>query len=369
MPRESRYRRDVPAPTLFPPLPRVMKGRTAELATLTHTIEATAPTRLALVGSGGSGKSLLACALGHRMSRRFDGRIDWFRVGAWDFRTLAEMLALRFGTTRDRRAIVPGLRAFLAKSGERFVVLDNHEDDAAMARLLDALSGTPATFVVTARRCLLAGVLIFPVTAPLVTSGKSAFPRVARLTRALRWNPLALDIANAIVTTRGASVASLEAFLEANGVARVKAIDHEDDLPEVALLVAWAWKRLSRESRRMLGVLSHVEGDHMDIDSLAKLARVRKGAKAALASLERWHLVQEPMPGRYAVHAVVRYAVARWSQPIAGRLFEHYVTLLEANPERLVLEQTHLFAAMDHVQRVGNLSAMLRIDALLSRLD
>ena len=369
MPRDPRYRRLVPAHTLFPPLPRVMKGRTAELATLTHTIEATAPTRLALVGSGGSGKSLLACALGHRVARRFGGRIDWFRVGAWDFRTLAEMLALRFGTSRDRHALVPGIRAFLARGGERFVVLDNHEDDAAMARLLDALSGTPATFVITARRCLLAGVLIFPVTAPLVTSGKSAFPHVARLTRALRWNPLALDIANAIVTSRGASVAALEEFLDAKGVARVKAIDHEDDLPEVALLVAWAWARIGAEGRRMLGVLSHVEGDHMDLESLAKLARVRSGAKGALATLERWHLVQEPMPGRYAVHAVVRYAVARWTKPIAGRLFDHYLALLEAHPERLVLEQTHLFAAMDHVQRVGDLSAMLRIDALLNRLD
>jgi hypothetical protein len=361
--------RTVTATTLFPPMPRVLKGRTAELATLARTIEATAPTRLALVGSGGSGKSLLACALGHRMARRFSGRIDWFRVGAWDFRTLAEMLALRFGTSRERRALVPELRAFLMRGGERFVVLDNHEDDAAMARLLDALSGTPATFVITARRCLLAGVLIFPVTAPLVTSGKSAFPRVARLTRVLRWNPLALDIANAIVASRGASVATLAAYLDAKGASRVKAIDHEDDLPEVALLVAWAWTRLGAESRRMLGVLSHVDGDHMDLDSLAKLARARRGAKEALAALERWHLVQEPMPGRYAVHAVVRHAVARWTKPIAARVFEHYIALLEAHPERLVLEQTHLFAAMDHAQRIGNLGAMLRIDELLSRLD
>ena len=72
-----------------------------------------------------------------------------------------------------------------------------------MARLLDELSGTPATFVITARRCLLAGVLVFPVTAPLVTSGRAAFPRVARLTRTLRWNPLALDIADSIVALGG----------------------------------------------------------------------------------------------------------------------------------------------------------------------
>ncbi|NVL83741.1 hypothetical protein, partial [Escherichia coli] len=109
-------------------------------------------------------------------------------------------------------------RKFLWQGGERLLVLDNHEDDRAMARFLDALSGTPATFIITARRCLLAGVLIFPVTAPLITSGKSAFPRVSALTRVLRWNPLALDIADAIVGSRSATVPELAAFLDAHGI-------------------------------------------------------------------------------------------------------------------------------------------------------
>jgi hypothetical protein len=77
-----------------------MKGRSAEVSTLARTVIATRPTRIALVGSGGSGKSLLAVALGHRLSREFGGRIDWFRSGAWGFYTLSEMLALRFGTTK-----------------------------------------------------------------------------------------------------------------------------------------------------------------------------------------------------------------------------------------------------------------------------
>src|SRR5262249_36666721 len=158
--------------------------------------------------------------------------------------------------------------------------------DAAMAELLDALAGTPVTYVITARRCLLAGVLAFPVTAPLVTSGKSAFPRVARLTRMLRWNPLALDIADAIVGSRAATAEELLAYLEEKGVQEVRVIEHEDDLPEVASLVAWAWKRLTPGSRRVLGVLSHVEGDHVDAASLGELARVRPPVERALAPLQ-----------------------------------------------------------------------------------
>lgn len=360
---------DLRPETAFPPLPKGLKGRTGELATLARTIAQTAPSRIALVGPGGSGKSMLAAALAHRMARRLPGGIHWFRVGRWDFHTLLEMFALRFGTSRERDVIVPELRAFLSRGGERLIVLDNHEDDRATARLLETFSGAPATFIITARRCLLGGVLIFPVTAPLVTSGGSAFPRVAKLTRTLRWNPLALDVAEAIVSSGAATLAQLSSFLHAKGVESARVIEHEDDLPEVAFLVAWAWQRLGAASRRVLGVLSHIEGDHMDLESLARLARVRGGMRHALAKLERWHLVQEPLAGRYAVHAVVRHAVARRTTFSQGRAFEHYVALLEREPERFTVEQTHLFAAMDHAHRIGDMASILRIERLVARLD
>jgi hypothetical protein len=347
-----------------------LKGRASELRTLSRTITAAAPTRLALVGGGGSGKSMLAAALGHRLSGFFGGRIEWFRVGAWDFATLTEMLALRFGTARGESSAerVATLRRFFQQGGPRLVVLDNHEDDRATARLLDAFRDCPVTFIVTARRCLLAGVLVFPVTAPLATLGQSAFPRVKVLTRKLRFSPLALDIADSIVASRATNVKALGAFLEAGGVARVVAVEHEDDLPEVALLVEWAWQRLSPDSRRMLTVLSHVEGDHMDVASLAQLAKVKE-PPAALTPLERWHLVQEPVAGRYTLHAVVRHTVRRRKAFDPARFYQHYVSLLEREPQRLLLEQTHLFAAMDHAHRTGSLSDMLRVEALLRSID
>jgi hypothetical protein len=210
-------------------------------------------------------------------------------------------------------------------------------------------------------------VLIFPVTAPLVTSGESAFPRVAALTRLLRWNPLALDIADGIVASRAASVRNLADFLKQAGIGNVRALEHEDDLPEIALLVDWAWKRLSPAARRILGMLAHVEGDHVDIASLGKLARVSRPA-SALRELDRWHLVQQPVHARYTLHAVVRYAVSRRTRPAADRVSSHYVALLERHPERLELEQSHLFAAMEHASRKNDMNALLRIDALTRRL-
>jgi hypothetical protein len=328
-------------------------------------VERTAPARLALVGAGGSGKSVLAAALGHGLAKRFGGRVHWFRVGAWDPRTLFEMLALRFRTPRERARLVPGLRDFLSRE-ERLVFLDNHEDDRATAKLLDTFAGTRASFVLTARRCLLAGVLVFPVTAPLVTEGRAAFPSVARLTRLFRWNPLALDIAEAVVDAGLATAEELERDLVARGLGRVRAVEHEDDVPEVGLLVEFAWERLSADSRRILAVLAHVDGDHVDTASLAKLARVRGDVHRALGPLRAQRLVQEHFEGRFALHAVVRHAIAKRTSFDPGTLFKHYLGLLEREPERLPWEQTHLFGAMDHAHRTSDMGGMLRVERLLA---
>ncbi len=351
-------------PSVFPPRPRLLSGRRRELGTLTASVRGGHPTRIALVGAGGSGKSTLACALGYRIARDFPGGIHWFRVGAWDTHTLLEMLALRFRTSRER--LVLGLRRELGARGDCFIVLDNHEDDEAVASLLDALRGMRVTWLITARRCLLAGVSVFPVVAPLVTSGRNAFPRVAALTRLLRWNPLALDLADAMVAERMIGVRALERFLRARGVDRVRVIEHEDDLPEVKLLVELAWKELTPPARRIMGVLAHTEGDHVDRQSLLTLARTRSAP--ALETLRRWHLVQEPFAGRFALHATVRHAVARRTRADPGRHFEHYVALIERHPERLDLEQTHLFAALDYAHSAGNIAAAMRLDDLLTRL-
>jgi hypothetical protein len=355
--------------TIFPPEPQGLRGRRAELRALSAAIDPERPGRLALVGSGGSGKSLLACALGHRVARSFRGQIHWFRVGGWDPRTLGEMLAIRFGVRRTRARLFERLRRHLASMGPAFIVLDNHEDDRAMSRLLDELRDAPVTWIITARRCLLAGVAIYPVTAPLVTRQESAFSRVASLTKLLRYNPLALDIAEALVATRAAGVEELKSWLLERGVDRVRVVEHEDDLPEVALLVEWAFARLDPAARRMLAVLARIAGDHVDRASLERLARAKgKDGARALGSLCRWHLVQEPFAARYALHAVVRHAIARRTSFDPKRIFEHYLGLLERQPERLDLEQTHLFAAMDYAHAMSDLGGALRIDRLLSKL-
>lgn len=357
---------------MFPPRLHLFRGRARELRTLAAACRARAPVRVALIGAGGSGKSALACALGHKLRRHFPGGIEWFRVGGWDHQTLLDMLGIRLGLprgdARDSAGRLDKLRRHLAGRGRMLVVLDNHEDDRAMARFLNALGGLSVTWLLTARRCLLGGVSVFPVAAPLVTAGRSPFPRVAELTKLLRWNPLALDISNALVETGATTAGALRAWLVAHGVERVTTIQHEDDLPELRLLVTWIWPRLDAPARRLMAVLAHLQGDHADARSLASLARVRGAGSVPLRRLLAWHLVQEPLDGRYALHATVRHAVARRTTFDQRRAVQHYLRLLEQHPRRLDLEQTHLFAAMDYAHTTSDMRLALRVDRLLGRL-
>ena len=106
----------------------------------------------------------------------------------------------------------------------------------------------------------------------------------------------------------------------------------------------------------------------MDEGSLGDLARAGRASRMALSSLLLFHLVQEPFEGRYALHAVVRHRVRQKTHFDEQRLVSHFVTLLEREHGRFDLEQTHLFFAMDWVQRAGDLSALLRIEKLLEDL-
>ena len=78
--------------------------------------------------------------------------------------------------------------------------------------------------------------------------------------------------------------------------------------------------------------------------------------------------MQQPLPGRYALHATVRHAVAGRTRFDPARAVAHFVGLLERHPERLDFEQTHLFAAMDHAHVTSDLGLALRLETLLERL-
>jgi len=325
------------------------------------------PTAIALIGAGGSGKTTLATALAHRVRRFFEGRLYWLRIGAWDRTTVAKLMTSQlgaFGSGPPMRR----LRRALACRGPTLVVLDNHEDDRVTSQILNELRDLPVTWIITARRCLLGGVTVFPVVPALIEQQRVPFPAVAGLTRLLRWHPVALDIADAIVSGGHVGVVELERRLRARGVDRIVPVDHEDDVPEVQASVAEALRHVSPASRRMLSVLAFMGGDAMDAHALGTLAGARKPS-LALGALLRMRLVQKVSDGRYTIHATLRYAIRKTAVFEVDRYAAHYLALFERDPSRLVAEQTHLFSLMDWAQERRELPIILRVQALADRLD
>lgn len=320
------------------------------------------PTVVALVGAGGSGKTTLAAALGHTLQRSFERRV-WVRIGPWDQTTVLEMMARQVGLVDPTRAPARRLRRWLDLSST-LVVLDNHEVDGTTASLLDSLRGVDASWIITARRCLLSGVTVYPVIPALIASRRAPFPRVASLTRALRWHPVALDIADAWVES-GRAVTSLARALERHGVSRVRPIEHEDDVPEVRAMVAEVCKVLSHASRRCLATLAAMGGDHLDAPSAAKLSDASVEDLAVLASMR---VVQAPRPGRLALHATVRHATRRLLPIDESGLASALLELLEREPARVHEEETHVFALLDWAQATADLPTILRVHALADRL-
>lgn len=328
---------------------------------------------IALVGAGGSGKTTLAAALGHRLRDHFDGRLAWLRVGAWDVSTVAKMMAMELGLP-SRRALL-GLRKALNAAGPSFIVLDNHESDSTTAAVLDALRETPVTWILTARRCLLGGVTPFPVVAPLVARREHPFPAIAQLTRLLRWHAVALDIADALVASSKIDVDALEQRLRERGVGRIVPVEHEDDVPEVRGVVEEGFARVGKTARRMLAVLAAMGGDHMDVDWLTRLARPATARRthalrggAAIDELRELRLVQEPLPGRLTLHATVRHAISRMASVDRDDLAQTTLQLMETSPDRLRAEQTHLYALMDWAQEKSDLGTILRVQDLAEKL-
>ncbi len=351
----------------FPPLPPSLRGRARELATLTALIRRDHPTALALVGGGGSGKSTLAAALGHRLRRHFDGRIAWIRIGAWDPRTVLEMIALGLGHAPGEDPARTVRRA-LGKT-QMLIVLDNHESDVATAAVLGKLRGVPVTWILTARRCLLGGVTIFPVVPPLIERREILFPRVAKLTRKLRWNAVALDIADGLVASGRATLDDLQGALVRARVDRITAMAHEDDVPEVRAVVLFALSLLGSMERRLLAVLASSRGDAIGEQALITIARGGARGPSALASLREVRLVQEPAPRSFALHATVRAALERALKLDPVPVVRFYLERFERDPREIAQHPSQLFALMDFAQEAGDVGLIVRVNALATMLS
>ena len=181
----------------------------------------------------------------------------------------------------------------------------------------------------------------------------------------LRWNPLALDIADAIVASRAASAAALARDPRRRGHAPRTRHRPRGRSARGRAARRVGWRRLPRGEPPHAQRCSRTSsGDHVDVESLARLARrpVRAGLAPLVALAPRAGADARSLraPRRRAARRADAHALR------SGALLRRTTSRCSsASPARLQWEQTHLFAAMDWAYRAADRSRILRVEALL----
>jgi DNA-binding SARP family transcriptional activator len=375
-------------PILDPPLPRVpgaansrplvprqlpaavsgFTGRSSELAALTRMLDesvADSPGTVvisAIGGTAGVGKTALALHWAHRVAARFsDGQL-YVNMRGFDPSAvpLEPAQAVHgfldaLGVPPDRIPLQPEAQAGLYRSlladRRMLIVLDNVRDEEQVKPLLPA---SPASLVIITSRNQLAGLAaadrarllsldvlsqdeaMHMLTARIGTGRAAAEPEAAGEIAALCGRlPLALAVAAARAEARpDFPLAALAAELADRG-GPLDALDAGDPASSVKAVFSWSCRQLSGDAARMFRLLGLHPGPDISPAAAASLAAVDESrARRVLAELARAHLVAEHVPGRYALHDLLR-AYARdearntdsESERAAavGRILDHYL--------------------------------------------
>jgi DNA-binding SARP family transcriptional activator/tetratricopeptide (TPR) repeat protein len=317
----------------------------------------------ALSGTAGVGKTALAVHWAHRVADRFpDGQLYInLRGFAADVAAIPPEEALRtfldaLGVPAD--GVPPGLGARSALyrsllSGRRVLVVLDNARDAAQVRPL--LPGSPGCAVVVTSRSQLPGLVAAEGAHPLTVHLLSALDARALLRRRVgaarvAAEPAAVDeivercarlpLALAIVAARAATspglpLSALAAELrDARG--DLDAFDGGDATTQVRAVFSWSYHALVPSAARLFRLLGLHPGPDISAAAAASLAGgAPPGASARdLQALARAHLVSEHLPGRYALHDLLRAyaaALAAESEPedergrALRRLYDHYL--------------------------------------------
>jgi DNA-binding SARP family transcriptional activator/tetratricopeptide (TPR) repeat protein/DNA-binding XRE family transcriptional regulator len=361
-------------------------GRTAEVVELTklldgHRGQACGP--VVITGSAGVGKTALALHWAGRIAGHFpDGQLYADLRGfapsgkpmAPDdvIRQFLEGLGIATrqipGTTAAQAALYRSLLA-----GQRvLIVLDNAADAAQIRPLLPGSEG--CLVLVTSRDRLIGlaaadGARLLELSVLTETEGcrllesrlgqerAAADPRaLAELVALAARLPLALAIIGTQAAVRPRLPLAVMAGELRDSSARLDALDTGDPATDVRTVFSWSVAQLSEPTVGLFLLLGLHPGPDLTNAAAASLAGIPAGrTRQALAELVRAHLIDEPAPGRFACHDLLRaYAAEQASYRIAEagrraaahRMLDHYLhtasaaaLLLHPNRSRLDLAE------------------------------
>jgi tetratricopeptide (TPR) repeat protein len=351
-----------PPPRELPPDVYGFTGRSEELNQLDSLLAEQTGTPAAVSGTAGVGKTALAVHWAHRVADRFpDGQlyVDLRGYDPEQPMPAADALAAFLRALGVEGADVPAAPAERAAryrslvAGRRLlVILDNA---GSLEQVAPLVPGTGSCFVVVTSRDSLPGLVVrhgarrldLDLLAPeeavdllrgLVGSRVDAEPgAAAELVRRCARLPLALRVAAEIAAARPTTpLTDLVAEL-ADERGRLDVFQAgSDDRSAVRAVFWWSYRRLPAPAARMFRLLGLHPGTDADAYAAAALADTDlRTAQQLVDSLVGAHLVQEPGPGRYRMHDLLRtYAVERADEEAEPdrraalvRLIHHYLSV------------------------------------------
>jgi tetratricopeptide (TPR) repeat protein/transcriptional regulator with XRE-family HTH domain len=353
-------------------------GRAAELEQLTQMLEqASAGARGTVVisaigGMAGVGKTALAIHWGHQAARRFpDGQL-YVNLRGFDpsgspatpegaIREFLHSLGVAAERIPSDAEAQAGLYRSLLAQRRMLIVADNARDEQQVRPLLPASAGS--LVLVTSRsqlsglaaaegaRLISLDVLTHAEAVQLLTARlgaraaaePAAVDRIAGLCASL---PLALGVTAARATGRpGSSLADLADEL-ADSADRLDALDAGDPAASVRAVFSWSTRQLSDHAARMFRLLGIHPGPDISVLAAASLAGIAEAdGHRLLRELARAHLIAEHLPGRYALHDLLRAYAASQARSTdsdadrdgaVGRVLDHYLHTA-ANAARLLI--------------------------------
>jgi tetratricopeptide (TPR) repeat protein len=354
-------------PRQLPIAARHFAGRRAELEALTREMDHAAERGGTVVvsaidGTAGIGKTALAVYWAHQVAERFpDGQL-YVNLRGFDQKRPAMTPAEAVRGFLDAFEVAPErvpvsieeqtalYRSLLARR-RVLVVLDNAHDADQVRPLLPGSAG--CLVVVTSRNRLSSLVAVegaCPLTLDLLTTSEAqellvahlgadrvvAEPRAVEEIIALCARlPLALSIMAARAATHpefGLTVLAGELWAAHGGL---DAFDGGDIATNVRTVFSWSYRQLSAAAANTFRLLGLHPGPDISLAAAVSLAGVPLARiRPIFAELARTHLVKEHVPGRFALHDLLRvYAAEQASATDSDaergaavcRMLDHYL--------------------------------------------
>jgi DNA-binding SARP family transcriptional activator len=347
----------------LPPDQPAFAGRRADLDHLASLVDSpaggAARPLILLTGAAGIGKTTLAIHWAHRIADGFpDGQL-FVNLRGFDPTGAAMSPAEAIRVLLEALEVPPqdipvGLDAQIGRyrslltARRMLIVLDNAQHSGQVRPLLP---GTPGSLVVVTSRNQLAGLVAAdgarPVRLDVLPDAEARHVLDRRLgTGRLAAEPDAVDeildrcgglpLALTIVAARAAihprfALRDLAVELRAG----LDGFAAGDDAADVRAVLSWSYEALAPDVARLFRLLAVHPGPEVAVSAAASVAgRPLQQVRTMLGELARAHLLDEPAPGRYAFHDLLRAYAAELADTVDSeaerhaalrRMLDHYL--------------------------------------------